>query len=88
MVSSLRWSEEDWAELEAERAVDEAERVRAAEAMADYKFMQNVELYNEALNVPPVRLESAWGFYRNDWLTARGTSGVQKLLREFWKERV
>jgi hypothetical protein len=86
MVSSLRWSEEDWAKLDQEMAEDEAERVRAAEALADWKMMQNWELYNSTLNPPSDSICSSMYFMTRRVVS--GTDAVQKLLRDFWKERV
>jgi hypothetical protein len=69
--------------MELEKALDEQERVRAAEAIADWKLSRNWKIYNAALN-PEV-----WSSM--DFITrraVRGTNAIQNLLREFWREKV
>ena len=92
---SWRWSDEDLALLREEYELDEQERVRAAEAIADYKLMQNWDLYNSTLNPPVSNVISMDAAVMrkavNDFLTRRavkGTDGVQAMLREFWREKV
>lgn len=81
---SWRWSDEDRAELFAEKMDDEQERLRAADMMAR-RFVDEFWPQIEVAILPSVKGFVSWDVMRPRY---KCREEWESLLQEFWRKRV
>ena len=79
-----RWDAEDLFLMEQERAVDEQERLRAADMMAS-RCLESLMPELQVCILPPIEGFSSWDIMK---LRHKRRDAFEKLLKEFWRERV
>lgn len=84
LFSLYRWSDDDKAELYADRMEDEMERLRSADMMAK-RFVDKYFPDIAVTICPPVDGYSSWEIRKLRW---QKRDKMLEMLQQFWRERV